>query len=366
MINKKIKIISIFFTGFLLFETSLFYPSNVQTVMAQENKLEEQIEEDIVNELPSEIEVEDVDFSIVTQEVNVQATNNDESISINFDLNSDSALSLSEDALTMTSKSQEEDSQEYSLFFGTIDQKELYDNAIQKDEALLESISAQLEETPVEVLSEIELGANNIQEVDDSSELNQIESNLLESEKLIESGELVLSSVEELEDSSVVVTNLKTNESFEVNQTDGVATFAFAIPAGIAITTAVGKTLIAAGAAIIVGGGIALSLDKISTNSKTRNNNFNHFKVLRVNSKLYSTGGVSQKSAIARMMLGADVWSNSQSGAKTVASSTSLNLGGSKTPIGPERDKNKSGYYRHYHTNPRKKSGGHSFYGGPA
>ena len=84
MINKKIKIISIFFTGFLLFETSLFYPSNVQTVMAQENKLEEQIEEDIVNELPSEIEVEDVDFSIVTQEVNVQATNNDESISINF------------------------------------------------------------------------------------------------------------------------------------------------------------------------------------------------------------------------------------------------------------------------------------------
>ena len=117
---------------------------------------------------------------------------------------------------------------------------------------------------------------------------------------------------------------------------------------------------------VIVGGGIALSLDKISTNSKTRNNNFNHFKVLRVNSKLYSTGGVSQKSAIARMMLGADVWSNSQSGANTVASSTSLNLGGSKTPIGPERDKNKSGYYRHYHTNPRKKSGGHSFYGGPA
>ena len=163
-----------------------------------------------------------------------------------------------------------------------------------------------------------------------------------------------------------MVTNLKTNESFEVNQTDGVASFAFAIPAGIAITTAVGKTLIAAGAAIIVGGGIALSLDKISTNSKTRNNNFNHFKVLRVNSKLYSTGGVSQNSAIARMMLGADVWSNSQSGAKTVASSTSLNLGGSKTPIGPERDKNKSGYYRHYHTNPRKKSGGHSFYGGPA
>lgn len=266
----------------------------------------------------------------------------------------------------MTSTSQEEGSQEYSLFFGTIEQKEIYDEAIQKYEALIESISEKLEEIPVEALSETEIGDENVIEVEESDELNQIKSNSLETEKIIESGELVLSSAEELEKSPIVVTDLDTNESFEVNQTDGVASFAFAIPAGIALTTVVAKSLLATGASLIVGGGLVLSLERISTNSKTRNNKFNHFKVLRLNNKLYSSGGVSQKTAVARMMVGADVWSNSQSGAKTVASSTSLHLGGKKTPIGPERDKNKSGYYRHYHTNPRKKSGGHSFYGGPA
>lgn len=364
--NKKFKMISILFVVAILLVTSFFYPSNLNRIVAQENQLEEQIENSMINELPSEIEVENVEFSILNQEIDIQAKSNNENISINFDLNSDSALNLSESSLSMTIESEEEDLQQYSLFFGTLEQKVNYDKAIQKDEMLIESISENLGEIYDEVLTEDEIGEDNVQEVNHFEELNSIDSYVLETEKMIESGELVISSVQELEDSPIVVTDLNTGEVFEVDQTDGVASLIFAIPAGIAITTVLGKTLISTGVALVVGGSIVINLAKVSTDARIRNKKYNHYKVLKFNNKLYSGGGISQKAAVSRMALGIDVWSTSQSGAKTVASTASLNLGGSKTPIGPERDNNKAGYYRHYHTNPRKNSKGHSFYGGPS
>lgn len=364
--NKRFKMISILFVVTMLLGTNFFYPSSLDSVLAQENQLEEQIEDSMINELPSEIEIENVEFSILNQEIEIQAKSEDENISINFDLNSDSALNFSENTLSMTIESEEEDSQQYSLFFGTLEQKEKYDKAIQKDEILIESISENLGEIYDEVLTEDEIGEDNVQVVSHFEELNSIDSYALETEKMIESGELVISSVQELEDTPIVVTDLNTGEVFEVDQTDGVASLIFAIPAGIAITTVLGKTLIASKVALIVGGSIVISLAMLSTSTKIRNKKYSHYKVLKVNNKLFSGGGISQKAAVSRMILNMDVWSTSQSGAKTVASTASLNLGGNKNPIGPERDNNKAGYYRHYHTNPRKSSKGHSFYGGPS
>ena len=77
------------------------------------------------------------------------------------------------------------------------------------------------------------------------------------------------------------------------------------------------------------------------------------------------SGGLSTKSAVGVMILHGDIWSNAKSRAKTVASGASLAKRGRKTPIGPEVDSNRKGKFAHYHTNPRKLSRGHSFYGGP-
>lgn len=65
------------------------------------------------------------------------------------------------------------------------------------------------------------------------------------------------------------------------------------------------------------------------------------------------------RTALARVLVGGDVFAVSKSAAHTLATTAS----GGKTPVGPEWDRDKKdviGYYAHYHT--ANRNGAHIFY----
>ena len=324
--------------------------------------------------LPDEIVIEDIDVSLDNENIELIGTVDEEQVSVNIDLESNTDLTTQKDSISFDSENIDtNETHNYSLFFGDLEQKEKMEQAESEDNILLSEINENISDN---LIKELE---NENQFIDDNDESditfnNDEDTNkiyedeiVLETEKIIQNNDLVIDTIEKLENSPIVVTDLDNDEEILVNPDDGIASFAWvAIPVGIAITKGAIWGLIKYGSAIIIGWSLGILLSKLSTNSNLRKKQYHHYKIVKVSNKLYSTGGISQKSAISRMAANADVWSDTKARAKTVASSASLSKKGKKTPIGPERDYGKKGYYRHYHTNPRNKSKGHSFYGGPS
>lgn len=346
----------------LIFSFLVQFPVYSWATNSQLDSIEEQFETQIDQNIPENININDVTVDLVKQEVSVEASVEDAEIKLNIELQDETDIVDKSNQLTM--EINENNSKElYNVFFGSEEQKRIYDEAIQKDEQILahieENLSLDILNNDVSLNENDNFITENIP--DDSSEYTS------EFQKIIENDEkFVLTTPSELEESTIILTNIETNENMIIDDNDGVASWAFVIPAGIVLSKALISSLLYWGSAIVLGGVVGLSLSKLSTDSRTRNKKYSHFKIIKWNNKLFSTGGISQKSAVARMTSNGDVWSINQAKAKTVASSASLAKKGKKNPIGPERDANKKGYYRHYHTNPRKNSKGHSFYGGPS
>lgn len=163
------------------------------------------------------------------------------------------------------------------------------------------------------------------------------------------------------------LTDVATGETYTHDSAVPGESVAFVIPvafAAVSLSTAL--YYLAIGAAIVIGGVLALeavkAVDRIiqENNRRSSNNKRNYYTAVRSGSKVYiSPNGLTKSQALNRGRAGSDVWSLSRKLAKGLAK----DLNPSKTPIGPE--KHGSGYLWHFHPGNRSPHM-HSFYGKPA
>ncbi|HDR3347420.1 MULTISPECIES: SAR2788 family putative toxin [Bacillus cereus group] len=156
-------------------------------------------------------------------------------------------------------------------------------------------------------------------------------------------------------------TDVKTNESFEVDSTEARASVAFLLPIAGVIGQGLVSHLIAIGAAVVIAGATYTAVGKVA--AQLRKKNHNHYAAVLTKGDLYIGGPISKATAVSRLKSSDkknnNVWSKTYALAATVAK----DAGNGRTPIGPERDKGKTsaeGYYFHFHIHNR--TGGHSFY----
>ncbi|EJV59115.1 SAR2788 family putative toxin [Bacillus cereus] len=156
-------------------------------------------------------------------------------------------------------------------------------------------------------------------------------------------------------------TDLKTNESFEVDSMEAHASLAFLLPIAGVIGQGLVSHLIAIGAAVVIAGATYTVVGKVA--AELRKKKYDHYAAVLTKGDLYIGGSISKATAVSRLKSSDkknnNVWSKSYALAATVAK----DAGNGRTPIGPERDKGKTsaeGYYFHFHIHNR--TGGHSFY----
>lgn len=112
-------------------------------------------------------------------------------------------------------------------------------------------------------------------------------------------------------------TDVETGETYDLDSTEGQASFVFLIPVGIVMTEAALTALYATGAMIIVGGAAYVGANKAKKSKK-----YNHFKATVKGGSVYIGAGLSRSKAVAWFKKGKDLYSVSSNQAKAVAAAT--------------------------------------------
>jgi hypothetical protein len=233
------------------------------------------------------------------------------------------------------SEKNEEETNNYSLFFGTMEQKERLEKAIEEEKKLLE---------------EIEQGKYS------EEELQKIE---LPTKSIMEDKSTHITTEEQFADTAIVVTDENTLEQREILPEDGVAS-GFALGPGIRIAIPVARELIKMLFAAVVGGLLGIALTIFSRNANYRQF-YEHYRAVRtgrVGIVVYS--GMNLNTSVNYMKLRGDLWSTTSTGAYKVARLAGGLRGGKFQPPIADRAHG-PGNFAHYHT--WNRSGGHSFYG---
>lgn len=165
----------------------------------------------------------------------------------------------------------------------------------------------------------------------------------------------------------LTLTDQDTGEKYEYDSTEAASSIAFVIPVAFgAVSVATALYYLAIGAAIVVGGLLALEAGKAiskiikENNKRSQSKKRDYYPATLANDKVFiSARGLTLSAAIKRGNSGKDVWALTQTKAKSLAQT----MKGGKKPVGPEiHGGGKRGYMYHYH--PYKRSPGmHSFFG---
>ncbi len=163
------------------------------------------------------------------------------------------------------------------------------------------------------------------------------------------------------------LTNPETGETFHYDSAVPTESVAFVIPvafAAVSLSTAL--YYLAIGAAIVIGGVLALEAGKAvariieDNNRRSSSNKRDYYTAVRNGGSVYiSPTGLTKSQALTRGRGGGDVWAISATKAKQLAK----DLNPSGVPVGAE--KHGAGYLWHYHPF-RHSPNMHSFYGSPA
>ncbi|MGP9527063.1 hypothetical protein [Arthrobacter sp. S41] len=165
------------------------------------------------------------------------------------------------------------------------------------------------------------------------------------------------------------LTNPKTGEIYEHDSAEASSSVAFVIPLAFgAISISTALYYLAVGAAIVIGGALALEAGKAiskiikenSRKSKSKKRDY-YPATLKSNKVFISAKGLTKAQAVTRGKKGKgnDVWALSKSKAKSLA----VSIKNGKSAVGPEiSGGGKKGYMWHYHPNNRTPSV-HLFYG---
>lgn len=163
------------------------------------------------------------------------------------------------------------------------------------------------------------------------------------------------------------LTNPKTGESYKYDSAEASSSVAFVIPLAFgAISISTALYYLAIGAAIVIGGALALEAGKAiskivkENNKKSKSKKRDYYPATRKSNKIFiSANGLTKAKAVIRGKNGNDVWALSRSKAKSLA----VAIKDGKTAVGPEiHGGGKKGYMWHYHPNKRTPSV-HLFYG---
>lgn len=313
--------------------SNVSYASNLDTKTELENKIQRELEK----KSDQNVSFEDVEIDFQKEKIKIEAEVQEDTEIRSVQIVSEFSEEQKSNSDSLVVKEILEDEKtEYSIYFGTIEQKQQLDDAMEEEELLLK---------------DIEKG------VFTEEELKNIE---LPTEKIYNNEKYHINSVEELKNVPIVITNLVTNEEKEIHPSDGVASAAWAIPVGIYITQHVASQLLLIGFAVIVGGLIGFALTIISVNPRYRKY-YDHYRVVRAGKVgLTVLNGMNLNTATNYMKAGGDVWSTSQPLAWKIAYYAGKPKGGRlQQPTKVER--HGSGNFWHYHT--WNRAGGHSFYG---
>lgn len=170
-----------------------------------------------------------------------------------------------------------------------------------------------------------------------------------------------------VEETSFTLTEPSSGETYNYDSANVNPSIAFVIPiAFAAISLGTALTYLAIGAAIIIGGVLALEAAKAvskiiaDNNRRSSSQKRDYYIAVRSGSKVYiSPTGLTSAQAQARGRTGGDVWAISSTKAKSLAKL----LNPSGNPVGAE--KHGTGYLWHYHPY-RHAPNMHSFYGSPS
>lgn len=201
-----------------------------------------------------------------------------------------------------------------------------------------------------------------LQDIEDGKytdeELEKIE---LPTDKIFNNKQNQVTTAEELAETPIVMTDLATNSEREIDPSDGVASYAWAIPVGIYITRQVATQLLKRVFAAVIGGVLGAALTLISVNVNYRKY-YEHYRVVRTGKVgLVVLGGMNLNTAVNYLKIRGDVWSISQPLAWRVAYFAGTPRGGKfQQPTKAERHGGPGNFYHHHTWN---RAGGHSFYG---
>ena len=363
----KKKLIKFIATGVLL---ANFVPSLSSVALAEEatNSLVDRIETDLTEQFESEVLIDNPEVNVEWEGSEVKVEVEDETISATLEVSGDISMIDNTDQNTVVSIETEDESKNYSISFGTIEDKEKMDKAIANDWAMMEEDMAQVPdinspELAVTEEEEAELNEEVISSPEDTSimEYPEVE---LEMEKVIDEIPMITTE-EELLNSNIVLKDLDTGEMTEVSLNDG-SPSVLPLIAGFALslTGSLAASLIKTGAAVAVG--TAIGFVVVHTQNKKKKKNYSIYAAKSTTNGLVCYMPLSFNAAVSRLMRGGEVWSTTSrdalmvaKGASPIHKSTSAEL----------HRKSKTWRFHHYHPAIGKKNGKyvyrgtHSFYG---
>lgn len=159
--------------------------------------------------------------------------------------------------------------------------------------------------------------------------------------------------------------DVETNEVFNVNTGTVTASFAFLIPLGVIIGTALIEHLISIALAVTIGGIAWAVVTEIRAN--LREKEYDHYMAKIMQGNVWVGDALDLGSAAYRLTNPFLDWQNNNVWSRTSAAAAlvAYTAGNGNTPVGPELTIDKSGgsimfFYSHYHT--WNRAGGHSFF----
>lgn len=344
---------------------SVVTPSASMVVYAEDNSLENRIENEIKENLISDVSVDspEVNADLDGDTVIVEVTDGDRKATLEVDGDMSNLSSVEENIQVAVETAEE--SADYSISFSSIEDKQKMDHAIESDEVMLSEIEKQI---PDENQIVNEISSDELIETESSEEnaQNDVEypEMQLATENVIDSMP-VITTEEELAESDIVLTDLETGEGTSFSVSDGMPS-AIPLIAGFAISVAGGlaASLIKTGAAIVVGGVLGFVVSNAKNKSKRKN--YAHYAAKMAKGKLVAYKGLSYSAASSRLRSGGEIWSSSKANALKVTKGASP----LKKSTGSELHR-KRGQWRFHHFHPAirkvhgkyKYRGTHSFYG---
>lgn len=151
------------------------------------------------------------------------------------------------------------------------------------------------------------------------------------------------------------IRDAQTGEATRYSSEDGHQS-AIPLVLGVALAATILQRLLAAAAAVVVGGLTYVLASEAISAIKRNGSNYQHFRASIISGLLYLSDGLSLVAAIQWGRSGNDTWSRSEAGARAVA----RGIKAGRLPVGPEV--HGPGNYLHFHPEKRAPSM-HAFFG---
>ena len=150
----KIKIISLLLSSLIIVQTILIPSTKANAVNLVEEKIENQIKDNIT-EITDNVEIKNVNADLIKEKVVVEVRHDENEIVSTVDLSlSEGDELIDDDKITFEIHGDANTNEKYSVFYGTLEQKKAYNNAVEHDAEALKQVEERIDENLIEVLEQ--------------------------------------------------------------------------------------------------------------------------------------------------------------------------------------------------------------------